>query len=153
MILKTVRLNKKDTCFSYVLKRVGIKSKTEFAKDILKNTLTPFNIENAEVGKIVVWESSKEYSLLSTEIRTLAGKPTVIKNHEYVGLHFGVIEAIETIKDKQIITISDCIRNSNRYSHPTVDLATITLNDTVKNTEVRVPQYYLNYKKIEDNGK
>ena len=150
MILKTVRVNKKDTCLSYVLKRVGIKSKTEFAKDIEKSMLVPFDINTVEVGKIVVWESKKTHYLYSTEIKTIAGKPSVIRNHEFVALHFGVIEVIDKINGEDVITVSDCIRNSNCHSHPTIMLSTITKEEKTKDTESRIPEYYLNFKKLEN---
>ena len=150
MILKPVRLNKRDTCFSYVLKRVGVKSKIEFAKDIPKNALTPFNLNAVEVGNIVVWESAKSHHLYSTEIKTLQGKPALIRNHEFTGLHFGVVEAVDKVDGKQVVTISDCVRNNNSHSFPTILLATLTENEKTKETEARLPQYYLNYKRLEN---
>lgn len=150
MLLKPVRLNKKDTCLSYALKRVGITSKIEFAKNIPKSMLSPFKVELAEVGKIVVWESEKTHYLYNSEIRTIQNRPAIIANNEYVGRHFGVIEAVDKVEGEIVITVSDCVRNENGHSFPTIGLCTLTDNEKARSTEAKMPTYYLNKKHMEN---
>lgn len=148
-MLKRTRVTKSDTCLTYVLKRRGIDSKITSAKDLKKEHFLNYNETFLEVGSIVVWKSEKARYLFATEITTMNGRPAIFENHEFAGLHFGIVENIETLNGEKIITISDCVRNMNNHSFPTIGLATITDRDTPKSTEVRTPDYLLNYKKLE----
>lgn len=149
MVLHDTKLHKNDNCLTYVFKRVGFKTKIRFAKEIPKENIYPYLIDELKVGDIVVWKYRKQYHLWDTEIKTLNGKPVLIKNNEFTGLHFAVVENIEDLGiDNKIITISECVRNDNSYSFPTIKIATITHNDRVGDTEVRVPTYKLNYNDI-----
>lgn len=151
MHLKTVRVTKKDSCLTYVFKRIGVKSFIEYAKDIPKEALIPFSLENVYIGQILVWKSRKSYYLWNTEIMSFNGKPVLIKNNEFAGLHFAVVEHIEIINDTKIITVSDCVRNGNSHSFPTIELGTISLTDTTDKTELKLPTYYLDYEQFISN--
>ena len=90
-MLQKVRVTKSDSCLTYVLKRAGIRTHIEYAKDIPKEALIPFSIDNVYVGQILVWKSRKSHYLWGTEIQSFNGKPVVIKNNEFAGLHFAVV--------------------------------------------------------------
>lgn len=145
--MKDVRLTKLDSCLTYAIKRAGLDQDVDFkvALDIPPSMYMPFKISEVYVGQIVVWESKKSHYLWTTEITTLEnGRPALIANSEYAALHFGVVEHIVYGSFGNIITISDCIRNGNAHSFPTISLATICLTEEpLGKTEVRIPTYYL----------
>lgn len=144
--LAPVRVTKSDSCLTYVLKRAGY-SPLPFqeAKDIPKKFYETYEIENLKVGDILVWKYEKTHYLWATEIDTLTdGKPAIVHNNEFAGLHFGIVEHIEYIDDTPVITISDCVRNNNAHSFPTIGLATICLrNEASSKTEVKRPTFIL----------
>ena len=148
-MLKRTRLNKFDTCLTYVLKRKGIDSKITFAKDLRKEHFSDYKENLVEIGSVVVWKHEKQTHLFATEIMTINSRPALFENHEFTGLHFGIVENIEVLNGEKIITISDCVRNMNNHSFPTITTATITNRDSPKSTEVRTPNYLLNCKKLE----
>lgn len=145
--MRNVRLNKLDSCLTYAIKRAGLDQDVDFkvALDIPPSMYMPFKISEVYVGQIVVWESKKSHYLWTTEITTLEnGRPALIANSEYAALHFGVVEHIVYGSFGNIITISDCVRNGNAHSFPTISLATICLTEEpLGKTEVRIPTYYL----------
>lgn len=147
MNLHPTRVNKLDSCLTYALKRTGnATSIYQLSKDIPATAYKPFSIDHIHIGQILVWQSAKNHYLWATEIITTdTGKPAIVMNNEFAGMHFGVIEAIDHKESGEIIiTISDCVRSSNAHSFPTISLATICLRDEAKSkTEVRLPTYYL----------
>ena len=152
MKLQQVRIGKNDSCLTYVLKRLGIYDtfKYRHARELSDTFYEPYDlgVTEFEVGQILAWESRKEYYLWDTEIATLPdGRPFLIKNNEYAGMHFGIVEHIEDASPDHnpIVTISDCVRSNNASSFPTICLATICFDDLAKSkTEVRLPSYVMN---------
>lgn len=140
-VLHPVRLTKKDSCFTYALKRTGSITSYDKAESIPRTQLVPFSFHTAEIGDIIVWESSKkQYSLIPSEITSFNGKPVIINNLEFTGYHLGVVENIVETETETILIFSDCVRNDNVYSFPTVKLGQINISKTIEK-EYSLPTY------------
>ena len=140
-VLHPVRLTKKDSCFTYALKRTGLTVSYNKAESIPTDCLIPFDLYNTNIGDIIVWESSKKlYSLLPTEITSFNGKPVIINNLEFTGYHLAVVENIVETETETIIIFSDCVRNENAHSFPSIKLGQININKTIEK-EYNLPSY------------
>ena len=140
-VLHPVRLTKKDSCFTYALKRTGQKVHYDKAESIPSVCLLPFRLDAMKIGDIIVWKSSKkQYTLLPTEITSFNGKPVIINNLEFTGYHLAVVENIVETETETIIIFSDCVRNENAHSFPSIKLGQININKTIEK-EYNLPSY------------
>ena len=140
-VLHPVRLTKKDSCFTYALKRTGQRVHYDKAESIPNDCLLPFDFTILNIGSIIVWKSSKkQYTLIPTEITSFNGKPVIINNLEFTGYHLAVVENIVETETETIIIFSDCVRNENAHSFPSIKLGQINISK-IEEKEYYLPTY------------
>lgn len=109
------KINKKDTCLSYALKRTGITTSVEFVEDLEKEfEIIPVKETKLQVGDIVAWEKNIKTVSCATVITEPSdeGVSEMIVDSVNTRFHLGVVE------NKCLIT--DLTRSANSYYIPTI---------------------------------
>lgn len=108
-------INKKDTCFSYALKRTGIETTVEFVEDIESEfEIIPVKETKMQIGDIVAWEKKTKSIPVITTIKapTEEGYSDTVQKYVGIRFHLGVVEGK--------CLISDLSRSANPYYVPTI---------------------------------
>lgn len=153
--LKPVRITKKDTCLSYVLKRKGLDAELyNFAEDIPLCDFVPIDINKLVKGDILVWKHNIPYIEKDTAIDNENDIPYLITTSVFRKFHFGIIEHIEKKDKNTLITFSELIIDS-RWSLPYLELAVLVYKNKTffagfakKDGElIEKPEFLLNHTK------
>lgn len=106
MNLKSIRLQKTDTCLSYALRRIGAERllPIDYGGMVSGTYFEVFGwgIIGPEIGDVILWDRDLTKSLLPIVID---GGGRIVHSHIQTGLHYAVYEGDDVI--------SDCVRDND----------------------------------------
>lgn len=137
MNFERVRINKTDTCLTYIFKRIGLFNSNKFYSleiyDEYFDSKICDDIFTLKPGDIVMWTAKEHMEQYPFEILE---NGTIITHNVLRGRHVALIEQL--IDDKTIL-YSDCSRKNSDAGIPRINMKNLC--------ETRQPDYVLTIKK------